>query len=491
MSRGTKYSGSLFISLLGGFRVAAPQAENVLLLDRKKTRALLAVLALDLGRMVSRAKLTALLWPEQSEDIARHGLRQCLLDLRHALARGTVEAIRAEGDVIGLEPSKIVVDVARFERFAGQGTAAALKEAIGLYHGDLLEGFTVDEGPFEAWVQVERERLRSRAVAVLRKLLAEHVREQVIDAAVHVAVRLLTFEPFDETVHRTLMRLYAESGRRSTALRQYEVCVELLSRELGVEPEPETRELYRRLIAERSPKTPAISRPQRKRTARAARTQGTYRLAAATPFIGRETDLIWLEPLLERSRQGAPQVALIVGEAGIGKSRFVGELGARAQRRSDEFLLGRGREGEDVLPFAPWVEALRPVLSEAFLGQLAPVTRLDLARLFPEIADGPGPPPSGIEEGPRIFEAVAHLLRLLATEQPVILVIEDLHWCDDMTVRLLRFLPRRLEGQPVLLVGTARSEDLADGPHRTAYLDVLRRDPSCTARTLSPLSRVD
>jgi len=439
--------------------------------------------------MVPRARLTALLWPEQSEDIARHGLRQCLLDLRHALAKGKVEAIRAESDVIGLEPSRTVVDVARFHRLVGQANAAALKEAVDLYHGDLLEGFSVDEPPFEDWLQVERERLRSRAVEALRKLLAEHVREKVIGAAVDIAVRLLTFEPFDEAVHRTLMRLYAESGRRSTALRQYEMCVDLLSRELGVEPEAETRDLYRWLVAERTTKAPAIPRPPRTPTSRAGRAHGAYRSPAATPLIGREADLAWLKALWQRCRRGEPQLALIVGEAGIGKSRLVGELAARAQRRSDEFLLGRGREGEDVLPFAPWAEAVRPVLSEPLLGRLAPVTRLDLARLFPEIVDGPAPPPSGIEEGPRIFEAVAHLLRLLATEQPLIVIIEDLHWCDDMTIRLLRFLPRRLEGQPVLLVGTARPEEMVTGSGRAALLDALRRDLALVSRTLAPLTR--
>src|SRR5262245_804317 len=140
MSRGTKSPGALFISLLGGFRVAGPSAENVLLLDRRKTRALLAVLALDPGCLVSRAKLITLLWPEQSEDIARHGLRQCLFDLRRALDKSRVDAIRTEGDVIGLDPSRIVVDVARFNRLSDRGDATALTEAIGLYRGDLLEG---------------------------------------------------------------------------------------------------------------------------------------------------------------------------------------------------------------------------------------------------------------------------------------------------------------------------------------------------------------
>jgi predicted ATPase len=79
---------------------------------------------------------------------------------------------------------------------------------------------------------------------------------------------------------------------------------------------------------------------------------------------------------------------------------------------------------------------------------------------------------------------VAHLLRVLAMEQPLVIVIEDLHWCDEMTVRLLRFLPRRLEGQPVLLVGTARPEEMLSGPRRVALLDALLRDPetACQAR---------
>ena len=118
------------------------------------------------------------------------------------------------------------------------------------------------------------------------------------------------------------------------------------------------------------------------------------------------------------------------------------------------------------------------------------MTRRDLGRLFPEIADGPGPLPTGIQDGPRIFEAVAHLLRLLAGAHRLAVVIEDLHWCDDMTVRLLRFLPRRLQDQAVLLVGTARVEETASSG-RAALLDALRRDASCVARTIGALSRDD
>src|SRR5437867_10628164 len=100
MNRSRTTSGRLFVNLLGGFQAAGPRAQNLLVLERKKTRALLAILALDPGEMVPRGKAATLLWADQSEDAARHALRQCLHDLRNMLANANLEAIRAEGDLI-------------------------------------------------------------------------------------------------------------------------------------------------------------------------------------------------------------------------------------------------------------------------------------------------------------------------------------------------------------------------------------------------------
>lgn len=490
MGRGHRDPGSLFVNLLGGFSVAGPGPEDLLPFERKKSRALLAVLALEPGRMVPRGRLTSLLWNEHSEDAARHALRQCLHDLRQSLERAHIEAIRAKGDLIGVDPNKVVVDVARFERHIAQGAVEGLEEAVALYRGDLLEGFSLEESSFEEWLSAERERLRAQAVGALRKLLAHRTKERRADGA-QVAARLLTLEPFDEAVHRTLMRLYAENGRRSAALRQYETCVELLSRELGVDPEPETRELYRRLVSERPRPAPASSPPRvpRKATVTGPRPRPLWRSPAVTRLFGREADLEWLDGVRERAHRGQPQVALVIGEAGIGKSRLVEELASRAQERRVGCLFGRSREGEHVLAFAPWVEALRGSLNDELLDRLTPATRHDMGRLLPEIADGPAPSPSGMEDGPRIFEAVACVLRDLAVSRPLVVVIEDLHWSDDMTLRLLKFLPRRLDGRPVLLVGTVRPEEIASAGERGALLETLRRDGSCAPRTLGPLSR--
>ena len=255
MARASRASESLFISLLGGFRVAGPGRRDPLAFQRKKSQALLAMLALDPHRYVPRSKVAAVLWEEETESIARHRLRQCLLDLRHSLARADTRAISVEADVIKLASAGVVVDAIRFELCASDGTQVSLEEALALYRGDLLDGFSLDAPAFDEWLQVERERLRSRAVGVMKALLAHYTRTPNIEAAIQVAIRLLALEPFDEAAHRALMCLYSESGRRSAALRQYEQCVELLARELGVEPETETREIYRRLVAERAQPT--------------------------------------------------------------------------------------------------------------------------------------------------------------------------------------------------------------------------------------------
>ena len=112
----------------------------------------------------------------------------------------------------------------------------ALAAAVALYEGDLLEGLTVQEPPFEDWLLRERERLREGALEALGRLLAHQRAAGSTEAAVQTALRLLALDPLQEPVHRALMRLYAETGRRGAALRQYQLCVATLQRELRASP---------------------------------------------------------------------------------------------------------------------------------------------------------------------------------------------------------------------------------------------------------------
>src|SRR5262249_34407788 len=124
-------------------------------------------------------------------------------------------------------------------------------QAATLYRGDLLDGFVIDEEPFEQWLVHERERLRELALDALARLLRHQNSLEATDAATQTARRLLTLHPLQEAVHGVLMQLHVRAGRREAALRQYEVCVGLLRRELQLGPEPGTRQLYEEILRTR------------------------------------------------------------------------------------------------------------------------------------------------------------------------------------------------------------------------------------------------
>jgi len=227
----------LSLTLLGGFQ-ARLDPGSTLSLPTRKAQALMAYLALPPGRAHPRDKLATLLWGGMRDEQARNSLRQALFALRRAVAACEPPPFLAEADTIALDPAAVDVDVARFERQREDGGLHTLERTAALYRGDLLEGLVVDEAPFEEWLVNERERLRELALETLARLLARQRRVPDVDAAVRTAQRLLALDPLQEAAHRTLMRLYAEQGRRGAALRQYQQCVGVLQRELGLTRSP-------------------------------------------------------------------------------------------------------------------------------------------------------------------------------------------------------------------------------------------------------------
>jgi DNA-binding SARP family transcriptional activator len=152
----------LRLSLLGVFEVRL-EPGSPLTFRTQKAQALLAYLALPLGQAHRRDKLAALLWEGMRDEQARTSLRQALYDLRKHLGSAAPAALRAEGETVALDPAAIDLDVATFARLVGEGTPEALERAALLYRGDLLEGFSVNEEPFDGWLMEERERLRELA----------------------------------------------------------------------------------------------------------------------------------------------------------------------------------------------------------------------------------------------------------------------------------------------------------------------------------------
>lgn len=251
----------LNVRLFGGFEVCR-SAGPAIAFPTRKARALVALLARCPGRRHSRETLAAMLWPDSAESEARGNLRQTLKLARRAIGDQGDPGIVSEGDALVLEPATVDVDVDLFERSHGAGTAEALERAAALYRGDFLEGVNLCGGSFADWSMVERVRLRELAADVFSRLLVYRLDAGNTEAAIEMALRLLELDPLQEHVHRRLMQLYLEQGRRGSALEQYRVCRTTLERELGVAPEPETERLYREIHRRRSRVELPVSGPK-------------------------------------------------------------------------------------------------------------------------------------------------------------------------------------------------------------------------------------
>jgi ATP/maltotriose-dependent transcriptional regulator MalT len=192
-------------------------------------------------------------------------------------------------------------------------------------------------------------------------------------------------------------------------------------------------------------------------------------LLSSPVFVGRrrEVDRIWAA--LEAARSGRPAVFFVGGEAGVGKTRLVEEIARRAAERSVRPLFGGCMDlGGEGVPFAPIVEALREMsrdLSPAALTELVAPGRAELLRLLPDLGTvGDNGPAIGLSYAPpqgRMFELLLGLITRLATAaEPLLLVVEDIHWADRSTLDLLAFLVRNLRHGHVVLLATYRSDDL-------------------------------
>ena len=236
------------LTLLGAFALSGVSSAAL----SKKAQALVAVLALRPGQAHRRDKLASMLWSDRSEVSARQNLRQCLSAIRRAGEAGGALPIVAEGDSLRFDATRITIDVCEFEQALRSREPEQLERALALYRGELLEGLNLQGEPLEEWLTGERRRLRAAAIEGLSKLLAHQLTSGAHDEATQTALRLLTIDPLQEGVHRSLMRLYHETGNTAQALRQYGICEKVLRREVNVEPEVVTKELRRQILRSRS-----------------------------------------------------------------------------------------------------------------------------------------------------------------------------------------------------------------------------------------------
>jgi DNA-binding SARP family transcriptional activator/predicted ATPase len=467
----------LHIYLLGDFRLSYGD-ESLLVIAQSRHQALLTYLLLHRQAPQIRRHLAFLLWPNSSEAQALTNLRKALTHLRQ-MAPLLAQAIYVDHQVVQWRPPfACTLDVTAFEAQLNQATAAeqagktsaALTlwaAAVALYTGPLTPSC------YDDWIMAERERLHQLCLGALERLVAGHERQQQVAAAIPYAQQMLRLDPLQETLYLQLMRLQALQGDRASALRTYHTCATVLARELGVEPAPETQAAYARLL-NLAQGAKAATRPP-----------------SASRLVGRQAEWEKLQRAWWLASTQAAHFVCLWGEAGIGKTHLAEELLSWAGQQGFTVARTRAYAGEGQLAYAPVVEWLRAEAVHTVRPRLAPVWLSEVARLAPEIlTDHPAvPAPAPMTERwqrQRLWEALARAL--LAAAQPMLLVIDDLQWCDTETLEWLRYLLHFAPEARLLVLGTARPEEV-DAAHPLQTLCChLRSVEQLTELELGPLN---
>jgi class 3 adenylate cyclase/ATP/maltotriose-dependent transcriptional regulator MalT len=192
-------------------------------------------------------------------------------------------------------------------------------------------------------------------------------------------------------------------------------------------------------------------------------------VAPADAFVGRQRELEVLRGAFEHACAGHGRIVMLAGEPGIGKTRTAQELARHAAQREAAVLWGRCHEESGAPPYWPWVQVIRALLHDADPDLLAGLgaAACDIADIVPEVRDrlpelersAPLGDPS--EARFRMFESIRQLFASLCRHRALLIVLDDVHWADAPSLRLLEFLARELGGSRILLVGTYRATELS------------------------------
>lgn len=527
---------SISLSLLGGFQ-AERNGKPIAAFESNKVRALLAYLAVEAGRSHQRSALAGLLWPDHPEELARTNLRHVLRQLRQTLLdqHGAPPLLLTSQQTIQINSGgAFTLDVTQFAELLAASARCGHRalgdcpdcierysRAAALYRGPFLAGFALhDSDIFDEWAMTQREQLHRQVLEIFFTLALHYEATAEYDLARQYAWRQIELEPWREEAHRQLMRVLALSGQRTAALAQFARCRTILADELGIDPDAETRALYEAIRIGKLaavPRSPVVAAPTSAQTPQPAEVTGnpTASTALIAPttgttvglpqslakgrLVGRGRELAQLEQLWDQAQNDQGQLAIVVGEPGIGKTRLIHALIAQIQQQGAVILCGGCYEYEATTPYLPFVEGLRAHVhthgADTLRAQLGP-TAAELARLAPEIevklgvlAPSPSLPPG--DERLRLFDNIARFLRSLANKHGLLLFLDDLHWADQSTLVLLHYVLRHLRSSRLLVVVAYRDIELDSNHPLIDTLAEWNRERLATQIVLERLSRAE
>jgi DNA-binding SARP family transcriptional activator/tetratricopeptide (TPR) repeat protein len=494
----------LQIRLLGGFQLerrGQPIPETTW--ERRAAKTLIKLLAVTSGHLLHREQVLEILWPDVPLDSAYGTFRKALHVARHALQpelgpREPSRYLRQSDEVLALDPEWVWIDADHFEALAKVALhsreVGAFEAALAAYSGELLP-----EDRYEDWAAARREALGEQHLHLLMGLADLLEQRRAYGPAAERWRQVLVVDPVREEVHRRLMRLYAQVGNRHAALRQYQLCREVLRTELGVEPEEETEALHRELLARCRPEEIAVADLSASEDHSPLSLPPAIRRLPSIPLVGREHILDLVRSQLAHASNGSGGLILVGGEAGVGKTRLVAEVASEAQRQGVLVLWGASYEQEGQIPYGLFVEATedylltRPLTERKALAHAYP----ELGALFPSLTSDTvklGAEQLLMEDAPskqQLFAAYARLLDALSAVYPLLLVLDDLHTADGASLQLLHYLARLAPERRWFMLGTYREEDVKPGSGFQHLSIALTRTELCRRVDLGRLSRAD
>ncbi|MEV4510151.1 AAA family ATPase [Dactylosporangium sp. NPDC049525] len=467
---------------------------------------LLALLLLQAGRPVSTAELIDLVWDDGAPTSALNIVQKYIGTLRRLLepdlsARAPGSYVHRRGGGYQFDVSRVALDLTEFRQLLGLARAAldanrleegldAYEQALSRWRGPAGDGLSLSAAAGSLFTSVNRELLDACVEAARVTVPGDHAKRivQPLRLAAWIA-------PFDERVQAALMTTLVASGQRAEALSVFDTVRARLADELGVDPGPALREAHRQALrpagAASAPRfadpLPAAAPRSAARPAPGARAPSGRR---PDRLVGRQEELAVLRHAVDSAASGRGQVVLVEGPPGVGKSRLLADVTGEAAANGALAFWGRCQDGEGTPSMWPWVqivEALIPALPQderarwtAGLG--------DLLQHPPHGVDVPARPDARAQF--RLHSQVVALCGAAAARQPLIVVVDDLHWADQSSLQLFAHLAESLPAGSVLM-GTLRGHAPTTSQHVGRMLAAVARLERHRRIVLGPLDPAD
>ena len=478
----------LHVSVLGEQTITDDRTGSVRTRS-SRTVALVGFLVAHAGSPQMRQRIAGLFWPDSTDAQALTNLRRELHNLRQVLGDEPSLVVTSR-DLCWRDTETCRVDLRTFdiERKAAlaaassdddEGILAHAARAIAQYQGDFLPG------AYDDWLLEIRSALERQCADLCDLICETRVRTGNLTGAVDAARRRVQLQPLEEAGYRTLMRLQADLGDRAGALSTYHHCASVLERELGVIPDPATRQAFQRLMAHANPAGAKLP------TMEPAAGRSGF---AAAQLVGRSRELGLLQDLWRTAAAGHPGLALVRGGAGVGKTRLVAEVAKMARLQGAVVASTQCFGTSGRLALAPVADWLRNPAVQSATAALDPAWRAEVGRLVPAGKGRGEPAPSsrpmaGAWQRHRFFEGLARAL--IGAGRPMLLTLDNLQWCDRETLAFLTFCLGLDPAAQILVTGTLRDDSPDEDRELADWTVRMRATGLLTELSLNPLGAAD